>query len=373
MARALELILNELNEAEAELEAMAGYEEDYPEHYANVRARWDVLKQEYDQAEAEGDQNMSLPPDSVCIGGGSEDEPLYSSDPGGACPIAGDGDPVCLTDPDPEATDQQAHDEWLKHVELSIVGPVEKFGTSWITAHRDTVPETTRARFGIRESDGRGGSGWTVSNRIADSFKRVVQRINEAGARLPSGGGFRPLYAPVGVGRSATSFHYSGLAVDLFPFSATLDPETDMLVVTDPAASFRYRVYYRYRDGDVIPDSGTAPVVARTLTQVCAFDSSAEGKPLRSEHTTQGTFLDLTQIFEDEGFRGIASQRAFTRDPRWSKRLAMEWWHFELTDHLSEGTLFGKVLLELHSYDEARFSPPWNYYDARYKEGKFGY
>lgn len=375
MARALELILNELNEAEAELEAMAGYEEDYPEHYANVRARWDVLKQEYDQAEAEGDQNMSLPPESVCIGGGSEDELLYSSDPGDASPIAGDGDPLCLTDQDPEAaSDQQAHEEWLKHVELSIVGPVKKFGTTWITAHRDTVPEATRARFGIRESDGRGGSGWTVSNRIADSFRRVVQRINDAGARLPSGGGFRPLYAPVGVGRSATSFHYSGLAVDLFPFSATLDPETDLLVVDEEEnTEFRYRVYYRYRDGDTVPDAATAPVTTTTLRRVCVFNPAVEGKPLRRRRELTGTFLDLTQIFEEEGFRGISSQRAFRDNARWSKRLAMEWWHFEHTDHLSEGTLFGKVLLELHSYDEARFSPPWNYYDARYKNGKFGY
>src|SRR5690606_22484764 len=98
---------------------MAGSAADYPAPSANARARWDLRTQADRQAAAEGARNMRLPPDSVCIGGGSEDEPLYSSDPGGACPIAGDGDPVCLTDPDPEATDQQAHDEWLKHVELS--------------------------------------------------------------------------------------------------------------------------------------------------------------------------------------------------------------------------------------------------------------
>lgn len=379
MARSMEQILNELNEAEAELAAMAGYEEQYPEHYDNLVARWHAVKREYDQAVAAGRELMSIDPELVCIGGGKEDEPRYSNAPGGGCPIAGEGDPICLTDPDEYVvTDQQTHEDWIKQVELAIVGPVTKVGTRTVTAYRDVVPQATRARFSIRESDGKGSDSWIVSNHIGERFQRLVQRINDLGARISSGGGLRPIDAKVSQGRSAKSFHYSGVAIDLFPFSGTLDKETDLFVVTELNDEFRYRVYYRYRDDDSIPRPSLGPITTETLENVCTFDPSQQGIPLVRKGTTTGTFLNLTALFEEEGFRGIRSQQSFRKDAKWSNRLSMEWWHFEYTDHLQVGTLFGKVLLEMHSYDKARWCPPWSFYDARFKRsgdggGSFSY
>ncbi len=97
--RPLDEIENELLAIEQELAAMAGYEDQYPEHYEKVKNDYDRLLAEYDRAQSEIPQSTQPPEWSFY-----DDEDTNSSYDDEVCelPVSGDEDSVCLIDPDPE-------------------------------------------------------------------------------------------------------------------------------------------------------------------------------------------------------------------------------------------------------------------------------
>jgi hypothetical protein len=68
-----------------------------------------------------------------------------------------------------------------------------------------------------------------------------------AGAIITSSGPFRELIAAVTPGRSATPFHYSGLALDLSATSGMRDPRVDPFILT--ADGDLWRVWARSDQG----------------------------------------------------------------------------------------------------------------------------
>ncbi len=84
MARTFADILHDYEEAQAELDAMAGYEETYPEHYENVYAAWERARDAYNAAVG---QNQSIEYDEG-------DDPFI-------CPAEGEKVPL-MSEPDPE-------------------------------------------------------------------------------------------------------------------------------------------------------------------------------------------------------------------------------------------------------------------------------
>jgi hypothetical protein len=72
-----------------------------------------------------------------------------------------------------------------------------------------------------------------------------------------------------------------------------------------------------------------------------------------------GRFLDLTALFQAEGFQRIRARRSFFTGGTW---LGAEWWHFQYETGLVIGTsTFGGELLKVYTEDQLRPTPPWRY------------
>ncbi len=86
---------NIILEIERELEAMAGYEEQYPEHYNQLVSEYDAARDEYVQLKSSGDQSyMDEPYSCVDELTQEEEEQLMSYE----APVCGEGDHVHLVD-----------------------------------------------------------------------------------------------------------------------------------------------------------------------------------------------------------------------------------------------------------------------------------
>ena len=233
-----------------------------------------------------------------------------------------------------------------------------------------------------------------VSKRISEKLRAVIADVEARGGQLPSSGGLRPLNYEVNGARSATSFHYAALAVDLFTLSGGLNPTAklsaqeravygreyvDQLVIQKEGVSprgshgFKWRVWCRSTKPDH-PDVIMAPI------QACQFrdrrgpderEAVQASDPFVFEDDVEvhGPFFDLTKVFEAHGFNPIAGRPPWTGNEK-GQRLSdidyMEWWHFEISSHLSQSTRFGEVLLEIHEPKALVFSPPWRYRNAKY-------
>lgn len=94
-ARMAELA-NLLLELERELEAMAGYEQEYPEHYQNLLSEYEKARQECLELSSSGGQSV-YPDDSMsCVSeiDANEEEALMSYE----APVCGLGDTVHLVE-----------------------------------------------------------------------------------------------------------------------------------------------------------------------------------------------------------------------------------------------------------------------------------
>jgi hypothetical protein len=180
---------------------------------------------------------------------------------------------------------------------------------------------------------------------VAERYQAVYDAVSGRGAKLTSSGGRRWLDTPVTSGRSATSFHYTGRALDLFLYSGMVNPKVDPYVVVREEPSL-YRVYARCRDSEA---------ELATLDRVVTY-SKRDGSL-----TAEGAFLDLTALFERQGFRRIRARPSFERggDP-----IGAEWWHFQDETGLVRGvSTFGNELLKVYSKRTLERSPPWKYRD----------
>lgn len=174
----------------------------------------------------------------------------------------------------------------------------------------------------------------------AEAYMRVWERVIEAGGKLTSSGARRSLDAPVGASRSATSFHYTGRALDLFIWSGMKNRNRDPYVVT-PDGDRYWRVFARADGGE-----------QRELNAV-TYGSRIEGKPV------SGKFVDLTALFENEGFKRIRARSAFFSG---GSKLAAEWWHFQYETGLEPGvSTFGDELRKVYLEDQLLGTAPWDY------------
>ncbi|MFO7179953.1 MAG: peptidoglycan-binding protein [Pseudomonadota bacterium] len=190
------------------------------------------------------------------------------------------------------------------------------------------------------------GEGYSVvwlRSDVAERYRAVLEAVHAAGGILTSSGGRRDLRAPVTTGRSATSFHYTGRALDLFLYSGMVNPAKDPYVVVRENGLY-HRVYARC-------DEFHAEV--RELESVVTYRN--RGATLRAS----GFFLDLTALFERHGFRRIAARPTFYTG---GSELGAEWWHFQDETGLVRGkSTFGDELLKVYSRETLEPTPPWRY------------
>jgi len=186
---------------------------------------------------------------------------------------------------------------------------------------------------------------WLRSDSAA-RYRKVYEAVDALGAKLTSSGGKRDLNAPVSAGRSATSFHYTGRALDLFIYSGMVNPLTDPYVVVRDGDPLLHRVFARCREG-----SGDK----LTLTNVVTYSNR------KGTLTAEGYFIDLTALFAEQGFERIRARPNF---PSGGDAIGAEWWHFQDQSELVKGkSTFGGELLRVYTEATASASPPWKFRD----------
>lgn len=185
---------------------------------------------------------------------------------------------------------------------------------------------------------------------VAEAYNRVREKVLEAGGKVTSSGGRRRLDVHVSPSRSATSFHYTGRALDLNIKSGMEAPSRDPYVVV--AEPNRYwRVYARAEGGEEME-----------------LDAITYGNRKRPRKVS-GKFIDLTALFKAEGFERIRAHKPFFRG---GSAMHAEWWHFQCeTGLVPKVSKFGDELLRVYSKRELRDAPPWKFRDRVFKVNWF--
>ncbi len=196
------------------------------------------------------------------------------------------------------------------------------------------------------DAHGQGYSSLWLRSDTAERYRAVCDEASIVGAKVTSSGGRRDLHAPVSAGRSATSFHYTGRALDLYLYGGMVNPEKDPHVIVQEPDPLLYRVYARC-------DAAHAQV--HQLSRVVTY------KKRTGVLATEGAFVDLTALFERHGFRRIRARPSFAQG---GSEIGAEWWHFQDESNLTSGvTTFGDELLAVYSRATLESSPPWKYRD----------
>ena len=181
---------------------------------------------------------------------------------------------------------------------------------------------------------------------VAEAYLRVREKVVEAGGKLTSSGARRLLTARVSPSRSATSFHYTGRALDLHVGSGMESPGRDPFVIASDGDRY-WRVYAR------------APGGEKMEIDAVTYRSRQRSRKIK------GQFLDLTALFEAEGFARIRARKSFFTGGTW---LGAEWWHFQYEKGLEpEVSTFGDELLRVYAEETLRSTPPWQYRDRVFK------
>jgi hypothetical protein len=222
------------------------------------------------------------------------------------------------------------HNALAVHVDEQITPPIEADNQTgmleWVRVPADRYRDGYD-RFFLRED-------------VAEAYMRIRNIVIDAGGVLTSSGARRSLNAHVGPSRSATSFHYTGRALDLHVGSGMENRQRDPYVVASDGDRY-WRVYVRAEGGEQKD-----------------IEAVTYGSPNRGRMVS-GKFLDLTTLFKSEGFERIRARRSFFTGGKW---LGAEWWHFQYEKGLEKGSsTFGDELLKVYSESKLRSTPPWNY------------
>ncbi len=196
-----------------------------------------------------------------------------------------------------------------------------------------------------------GYDNFRLREDVVRAYMPVYDTIRAAGGIIPSSGGKRVLSSSVGAGRSKTSFHYTGRALDIMVGSGMSNPTNDPLVVAQDSNKTNpyWRVYAKVSDGQQMTLNG---MVWRNQTT----------------KTISGSFIDLTDLFEQAGFGRITARTNWRNN-----YMNTEWWHFQYTGGLVKGeSTFGAELLKVYDRTTLEQYPPWDYRHYIFKGSYFG-
>jgi peptidoglycan hydrolase-like protein with peptidoglycan-binding domain len=185
---------------------------------------------------------------------------------------------------------------------------------------------------------------------LAESYIAALQHVHALGGLLTSSGAIRDLAEKATAGRSTTSLHYSGRALDLFIYSGMQGGEEPYLVT-------------RAGGTDANPEWEVFCVSKAPLTTHPLFDASliadrdvecvrwAEGVGSRT-FTRRATCFSLTDVMARHGWTPIPARGNWK-----SNYLSCEWWHFQNAAGLVDNaSTFGDQLREVWREDLVRDS-----------------
>lgn len=174
----------------------------------------------------------------------------------------------------------------------------------------------------------------------AKAYLNVYERVREAGGILTSSGARRSLNAHVSPSRSATSFHYTGLALDLFVGSGMENIRNNPFILVSEGERY-WRVFGKAEGGEAM--------------ELDAITYGSRKLPKK----VAGKFIDITELFEKEGFKRIPARKSFFTGGSW---LGAEWWHFQYEKALQKGvSTFGNELLKVYTENELQNTHPWKF------------
>jgi len=170
-----------------------------------------------------------------------------------------------------------------------------------------------------------------VRSDVAVRYKALRDEIHSLGGVLTSSGAIRDLNARVSAGRSATSIHYSGCALDLFIFSGMQNNVSDAYFIE--AIGGQWNLWARAANGP-----------QRTVNAVFFKDGHT-----RTEAVT-ANLINVTELAAKHGFATIGPRNCFP-----GEYLCAEWWHLQceavLVPFVSQ---FGTEMLSIQDIDENR-------------------
>lgn len=187
----------------------------------------------------------------------------------------------------------------------------------------------------------------------AEAYTKVLNKVHDLKGILTSSGGKRSLQAKINANRSATSFHYLGLAFDLYIWSGMEDPENDPYIIRiDDLTERRLEVFVRCK--------------SKKVEEVDIDDVVRYHDP-GLQHTIKvtGRFISLSKLLKKHGFQPIRARRRFIED---GIPLAAEWWHFQYEKPLIPYvSTFGGELLKVYSMQRLEGTPPWHFRNRIFK------
>jgi hypothetical protein len=187
----------------------------------------------------------------------------------------------------------------------------------------------------------------------AEAYNEVLGKVRGLGGKLTSSGAKRSLQAKVNANRSATSFHYLGLAFDFYIWSGMENPENDPYIIKiDDLSDRRFEIFARCESEEVEEVE---------IDDVVRYHDPG----LQNTMKVTGRFISLTKLFKDHGFQPIRARRRFIDD---GTPLAAEWWHFQYEKPLIPYvSTFGGELLKVYSMQRLEGTPPWHFRNRIFK------
>jgi Putative peptidoglycan binding domain len=196
-----------------------------------------------------------------------------------------------------------------------------------------------------------GFTSFRTRQDVAELLDSIKIELNGKGALLTSAGGIRDLTdLAKDSSMSATSFHYTGRAIDLAVSAGMENPDKDPYIVVAEDAKGRegsrlHRVYARATGG------------AKMTLKAVTYE-----EPLGAKSVTDN-FVDLTQLMLASGFERIRAKPKFYDTESYSadqRYKSAEWWHFQYQIGLMHGhSTFGGELQLIWPRTQLENSVPW--------------
>lgn len=188
---------------------------------------------------------------------------------------------------------------------------------------------------------GQGYSNFTLRADLADSYRAAYAQVKALGGVLTSSGAVRSLREPATPGRSKTSLHYTGRAIDLFIYTG-MQGAADRYVVarnggTDANPEWKL---YCTSVAPLVSDPLFQPALIQEGELACAVWRKGAGYKTVKRRLT---YFCLTDVLVAHGWRPIPARRDWK-----TNYLSCEWWHFQHHQGLiASRSRFGDELLQV--------------------------
>jgi len=215
---------------------------------------------------------------------------------------------------------------------------------------------------------GKGGTSAKLREDAAHNMLKAKEVVNNLGGIICHIGTLRNVSKPcTSQNCSSTSFHYTGMALDLYTHAGSIYSKADVdkceyiIEYDNNEVSSKGDPYFIVwaRSDKPGAEFGGFKVEQRTLSAV----KTRSGRPPGIIEVT-GYFMNLTAILAAYGYKRVNGRKTFYTK---SGPGASEWWHFETHIGLSaRSTSYGSVMEKIYTVDKLSGTPPYEHKQSRW-------